>query len=175
MSYVSCQAIFRSSMRERETSYPFAQISAYKVRESRDNLQRECAVVASIAEYLRARPSDRRGSTLLGCTEEDKAHRLKRTPHIIARELGYNLIPAIEALTLEGIPREDIDAFLATIKPRVQQLVSDCDAARTAISRSIQGEYARMKAGNSDLMRICNEALDIADLAVEFCERHRVL
>ncbi len=164
-----------AAMRERETSYPFTQISAYKVRESRDNLQRECAVVASIAEYLRARPSDRRGSTLLGCTPEDKAHRLKRTPHIIARELGYNLIPAIEALTVEGVPAGDIATFIGSIKAQVDQLLVDCDAIQTEISRSIQGEYDGMKAGNSELMRICNEALDIADLAVAFCERHGLL
>jgi hypothetical protein len=162
-------------MRDRRANHPLNRVSAYKVRESRDNLQRECAVVASIAEYLRARPSDRRGSTLLGCTPEDKAHRLKRIPTIIAHELGYNLIPAIEALTVESVPAGDIATFIQSIKGRVDKLLADCDAIQTGISRSIQGEYARMKAGNSDLMRICNEALDIADLAVEFCERHRVL
>jgi hypothetical protein len=172
---MTCPDVFRSSIRDRRANHPFERISAYKVRESRDNLQHECAVVASIAEYLRARPSDRRGSTLLGCTPEDKAYRLKRIPGIIARELGYNLIPAIEALTVEGVAADDILTFILSIKPEVDQLLVDCDAIQTGISRSIQGEYDGMKAGDSRIMRICVEALDIADLAVEFCEQHRVL
>jgi hypothetical protein len=113
---------------------------------------------------------------LLGCcTTEDKATWLKDLPGHIARELGYNLIPAIEALTVEGVPAGDINTFIQSIKPQVDQLLVDCDAIQTGISRSIQGEYDAMKAGNSELIRICNEALDIADLAVAFCEQHGVL
>jgi hypothetical protein len=164
-----------AAMRERETSYPFTQISAYKVRESRDNLQRECAVVASIAEYLRARPSGRRGSTLLGCTPEDKAHRLKRIPAIITRELGYNLIPAIKALTLEGIQQPDIDAFVSSVTPRVDQLICGCDAVQKATARSIKAEYDALSGGYAPTQVICAEALRIAEQAVVFCERHSVL
>jgi hypothetical protein len=112
---------------------------------------------------------------LLGCTEEDKAYRLKRVPHIIARELGYNLIPAIQALTVEGVPPADIAGFIQSIKPQVDQLLADCDAIQTGTSRSIQPEYDALKAGNSSMERICAEALRIADLAVDFCEQHGVL
>ena len=175
MSNMTCPDVFRSSIRDRRANHPFERISAYKLRESRDNLQYECRVAGSIAEYLRAPPCDRHSSMLLGCTEEDKAYRLKRIPAIIARELGYNLIPAIEALTVEGVPAVDINTFIQSIKPQVDQLLADCDAIQTANARSIKPEYVAMTAGNSRIMRICDEALDIADLAVAFCEQHRVL
>ncbi|OYU75475.1 MAG: hypothetical protein CFE32_14160 [Alphaproteobacteria bacterium PA3] len=162
-------------MRERKTSYPFDRISAYKVRESDDNLQHNLRTVRSIAEYLRARPGDRRSSMLVGCAEEDKAYRLKRVPEIIARELGYNLIPALEALTLDGVPEADIITFLQSIKPQVDRVLAECDAIQMATSRSIKSEYADLKAGESALAALCADALDIAEQAVAFCKGHGVL
>lgn len=175
MSIMNSHAIFRAAMRDRRANHPLDRISAYKLRESRDNLEYECKVVDSIAVYLRARPCDRHASMLVGCTEEDKAYRLKGVPHIIARELGYNLIPAIEALTVEGVSDADIVAFILSIKPQVDHLLADCDAIQTGISRSIQPEYDALKAGNSSMEHICAEALRIADMAVDFCEQHGVL
>jgi hypothetical protein len=175
MSYVSCQAIFRSSMRDRRANHPLVRISAYKLRESRDNLQHGRDVLVSIADYQCARPRDRHSVSLVGCTSEDAGSFLKRFPGIIARELGYNLIPAIEALTVEGVPAGDINTFIQSIKPQVDQLLVDCDAIQAEISRSIQGEYDGMKAGNSELIRLSKEALRIAEQAVVFCEQHGVL
>jgi hypothetical protein len=169
------RTVFLRAMEDRITDRPFETISAYKVRKSRDNLHDNLRTVASIAVYLRTRPRDRHPSMLLGCVEDDKAYRLKRVPQIIAHELGYNLIPAIEALTVEGVPAGDIVTFIGSIKGRVDQLLADCDAIQTGISRSIQGEYDALKAGNSSMELICAEALRIADLAVDFCEQHGVL
>ena len=175
MSKMTCQAVFREAMRDRRANHPLDRISAYKVRESRDNLQHGRDVVASIADYQRARPCDRHSVLLVGCTPEDTASFLKRFPGIIARELGYNLIPAIEALTVEGVPAVDINTFIQSIKPQVDQLLVDCDAIQTANARSIKPEYAAMTASNSDLIRLSKEALRIAEQAVVFCEQHRVL
>ena len=149
--------------------------SAYKVRECRDRLRYEGDVVASIARYLAAPPSYRRASTLVGCTSEDKAFRLKDVPPNIAHHLGANLIPAVEALHVEGIPKPDIHAFVLSIQPRVRQLIVDCNAIQAVTRRSIDGEYARLKAGRSDIPNVCAEALDIAEQAVLFCQHHRVL
>lgn len=175
MSMAVPSTVFHSAMRERKTNYPFDCISAYKVRESGDNLQHECRVVASISGYLCARPCDRHSSMLVGCVESDKSVRLKCIPHNIAHELGYNLIPAIEALTSEGVPAAAIATFIRSIKPQVEQLLADCDAVERATSSSIQPEYARMKAGSSRMERICADALDIAEQAVEFCKQRGVL
>lgn len=175
MAYISTHDVFRSAMKERRSKCPFDRISAYKVRESRDNMNDECLVVTSIAEYLRDRPSDDHFSMLRGCTEGDKGYRLKRTPRIIARELGYNLIPALEALTVEGVPAADINTFIRSIKPQVDRLLADCDAVHLSTARSIKPEYDAMKAGRSNMERICAKALGIAEQAVTFCVRHGLL
>lgn len=175
MSISTPSDVFRTAMRDRQTNHPFDRISAYKVRESRDNLAHERAVVASIADYLRARPGYGRCSILLGCTEEDKAHRLKCIPQNIAHELGYSLIPAVSALALEGVPAVDINLFIRAIKPQVDRLLADCDAVRRATARSIKPEYAALKAGYSPIEQISADALNIADKAVAFCKTHGLL
>ena len=171
MSMAVPSTVFRSAMRERKTSYPFDRISAYKVRESGDNLQHACRVVGSISEYLCTPRRYGRASILVGCVESDKSVRLKRIPHNIARELGYNLIPAIESLTSEGVPAAAIATFIRSIKPQVDQLLADCDAVERATTRCIMPEYERMKAGGSPMECICADALDIAEQAVAFCKK----
>lgn len=154
--------------------YPFDRISAYKVRESRDNLQHNLKTVGSIAEYLRARPRDRHSSMLVGCAEDDKAYRLKQVPEIIARELGYNLIPAIEALTVEGVPAADVTKYMRAILPDINRLINECDAIQKATARAIKFEYEAMKASRLGMERICAAALRIAEDSVKFCDQHGV-
>lgn len=175
MAYISTHDIFCAAMKERQVHHPFLRVSAYKIRESRDVLHRNLQTVCSIAAYLRTKPGNRHSRMLVGCTEEDKAGRLKRVPEIIARELGYSLIPAIKALHLEGVSQSDIATFVRSIMPQIDQILSDCDAARTAISRTIKHEYADLKAGQSALAATSRDALNIAEQAVKFCEAHRLL
>lgn len=176
MSYIPIREVFRTAMKCRLTEHPFDRISAYKIRECRDNLQHNLKTVCSIAEYLRTpRGTYGHSSILVGCTEEDKAYRLKSTPVIIACELGYNFIPAVEALTLEGVSTADIDTFIISIQPRLDQLLTDCDAVQMATVRSIKPEYNAMKAGNSGMEIICTEAFHLAERAVAFCEGQGVL
>lgn len=175
MTFTIPSSVFRAAIKRRKAKHPFERVSAYKVRESWDILHRNLATVRSIAAFLRARKSDRHSSMLVGCTEEDKADRLKRVPEIIADELGYNLIPALMALDLEGVPEADIVAFLQSIKPNVDRILADCDAVRMATSRTIKSEYADLKAGESALASLCVHALDVAAQAVAFCKAHSAL
>jgi hypothetical protein len=171
----SCQAIFRAAMQERMAKHPFDRVSAYKVGESCDTMRHNLDTVRSVADYQRTRRCDRHFGMLVGCTPDDAAQRMKDVPKIIARELGYNLIPAAAGLTLEGVPVNAIDHFIHSIKPQVDRLLVDCDAVQTATTRSIEQEYAAMKMGNSSLARISADALRIAEQAKAFCATYRVL
>ena len=175
MTCPSAHDLFRAAMRNRRANHPLYRVSAYKVRESRDNLHHNLRTVGSIAVYFCARPCDRYASLLLGCTPEDKADRLRRVPAIIARELGHNLIPALEALTNEGVPATDIADFLLTLRPRVSHLLHQCTSVQAGMARSISHEYAALRAGHSAMLRLCEDALDIAEAAVSFCKLHGVL
>lgn len=175
LSKLGARGIFRNAMQERLTSRPFDRISAYKVRESRDNIEHELGVVLGLEAYLWAKPSRRNPYVLVGCTPEDKAQRFKTIPHNIATELGENLIPAIEALHVEGIPQQDVDAFVATLKPLVNKLLKDCDDVLAVTARSIRDEYGAVRNGTSGSEQICRDALRIADAAMDFAKKHGVL
>jgi hypothetical protein len=174
MGQLTCRENFDAALQHRRSRHPFDRISAYKVTESQKNIQHEADVVASVAAYVRNGAKRASASALLGCTPEDKAMRLKDVPRNIARELGWNLVPAIEALAVEGIPARYVGAFIRSIRGDVKQILCDCDAIQSETSCSIQHEYARMRAGHSEIGRVCGEALDIAERAVRFCRRHGV-
>ena len=174
-SKLGARGIFRNAMQERLTRRPFERISAYKVRESRYNIEHELRVVLGLEAYLSAKPSCRNPYVLVGCTPEDKAQRLKKIPRVIATELGENLIPAIEVLHVEGIPQQDVDAFVVSLKSSVFKLLDDCDVVWAVKARSIRHEYSAIKNGTSGSEQICREALRIADAAMDFTKKYEVL
>ena len=165
---------FLRAMKDRVTNRPFDSISAYKVRESRDNIIRMINTLNEIISVVSSGKTYPTPILLGGCTTEDKSIWLKDLPGNLAHELGYNLIPAIQALNVEGVPQATIDRFIQSIKVDVCQLLKDCGALQTETGLSVKGEYARMKAGCSEMLRICNDALVIADQAVGLCDTHEV-
>lgn len=174
-SKLGAKAIFRDARAKRIKERPFDRISAYKIRESRDNIEHELRVVLGLEAYLSARPSSRNPHVLVGCTPEDKAERLKKIPRVIATDLGENLIPAIEALHVEGIPQKDVDAFVASLKSSVIKLLDDCDNVLAVTARSIRDEYGAVRNGTSGSEQICRDALRIADAAMDFAKKYGVL
>lgn len=173
-SKLSARAIFRNAMHERLTHRPFDTISAYKIRESRDNIVGLINTLNKITSVVSSGETHSVPILLGGCTTEDKAIWLKDLPGNLARELGENLIPAVQALNVEGVPAATIDCLIQSIKGDVCQLLKDCDTMQTDAGLSVKGEYARMKAGCSEMLRICNDALVIADQAVALCDTHSV-
>lgn len=173
-SKLGARGIFRKAMQERLTSRPFERISAYKARESRDNIVRMIDTLNEIIAVVSSRQTHSMPILLGSCTTEDKAIWLKGLPSNLAYEFGYNLTPAIQALNVEGVPEATIDRFIHSIKGDVCQLLKDCDTMQTDTRPSVKGEYARMKAGCSEMLRICNDALVIADQAVALCDTHGV-
>jgi len=174
-SKLGARAIFRDARSKRIKERPFDRISAYKIRESRDNIEHELRVVLGLEAYLSAKPSCRNPYVLVGCTPEDKAQRLKKIPRVIVTELGENLIPAIEVLHVEGIPQQDVDAFVVSLKSSVFKLLDDCDVVWAVKARSIRHEYSAIKNGTSGSEQICREALRIADAAMDFTKKYEVL
>ena len=174
-SKLGARAIFRDARAKRMEERPFDRISAYKIGESRDNIEHELRVILGLETYLSAKPSRRNPYILVGCTPEDKAQRLKKIPRVIATELGENLIPAIEALHVEGIRKQDVEAFVASIKSSVLRLLDDCDDVWAVTATSIRDEYSAIKNGTSGSEQICRDALRIADAAMDCAKKYGVL
>ncbi len=174
MTKMTPRTVFLRAMEDRITNHPFDRISAYKVRESRGNIASTIGTLTEIISVVSKGETHSVPILLGGCTTEDKSIWLKDLPGNLAYELGYNLIRAIQALNVEGVPEATIDRFIQSIKGDVCQLLKDCDTMQTDTGLSVKGEYARMKAGCSGMLRICNDALRIADQAVSLCDTHGV-
>ena len=168
----TCQQIYQAALHQRQVCHPFKRASAYKVREVFENFQHQADVVRSVREYLSMPWRDRQPTVLQGCTPSDKAQRLRLIPSIIARELGWNLVPAVEALHVEGVPFPSTRAYVATLGAPVQQLLGRCDAVQELTSRHICSEYSAMAKGKSSFEDLCVEALAIAKDARRFCQMH---
>jgi hypothetical protein len=166
--------VFLRAMEDRITNRPFDSISAYKVRESHHNISRMINTLNEIISVVSSGKAYPTPILLGGCTTEDKAIWVKDFPANLARELGENLIPAVQALNVEGVPEATTNRFIQSIKGDVCQLLKDCGALQTDTGLSVKGEYARMKAGCSEMLRICNDVLVIADQAVALCDTHGV-
>ena len=174
MTKITPRNLFLRAMEDRISNHPFDRISAYKVRESRDNIIRMINTLNEIIAVVSSGETHSVPILLGGCTTEDKSIWLKDLPGNLAEELGYNLIPAIQALNVEGVPQATIDRCIQSIKGGVCQLLKDCDALQADTGLTVKREYARMKAGCSEMLRICNDALVIVDQAVALCDTHRV-
>ncbi|WP_394730008.1 hypothetical protein [Altererythrobacter sp. GH1-8] len=160
---------FLDAMRMRLTNVPFTLISAHRVKEGRYNLDYERGVLDDITNYLSTPQRQRHRGMLSSCVPEDMHVRLRTVPQNIVYELGYNVIPATQALTLHGVPKVEIVGFLFSIKPNVQQVRRDCERARQMLKGPISQEYQRLKNGSSILPQLCADASVIGDACCNFC------
>lgn len=171
---MTCSSIYQTARTQRMAERPFDRISAYKVRESADNIAYEGRVVGAITDYLSASPRQRDGTMLLGCTPGDMATRLRRVPTSLARHLGSDLVPAVEALAVEGVPAAALRAFLADWLPQVQAIISRCDRVQAQLRGPIKNTYADLTGGGQSLLWLCVRATDVTDQARKFCEAWKV-
>ena len=121
---------------------------------------------------LRHPPRHRGPIALVSCTTDDKALRLKRMPADVAEMFGYDVLPAIAALTGDGVPLHDVQRALGQIQRRVESLLDECDVQHTRLKAGIKAEYSDMKAGYSELYGLLNDAMDIVRDALAVQEFH---
>lgn len=172
MTERTCQDIYQSALLRRKDVHPFGGSSTHKVRESQRNLGVEIAVLRSAQAYLAASPSMKRSVTLVGCTRDDMARRIKQMPQNLAEELGYNLVPAVLALGIEGLAASVINGFAAALQPSIDAFLANCEAARLFCKQPASVLYGDLRSPVSQLAAVCDEALTIADAAVTLCNRH---
>ncbi len=169
MTYIYGQNVFLDAIHDRYTKVPFTHMSAHRVREGRSNIDREGRVVAGITRYVSAPKGSQHVGMLIGCVPDDIHVRLRAIPDNIERQLGYNVISGVQNLTLHVVPKADIDAFIAVIRPSVTQIRHDCVLAREMLREPIKQEYCRLIVGGSLLPALCADAAQIAEDCVRFC------
>ena len=125
-----------------------------------------------IGEYLKNSSHFYKGQILGRCTTEDKAYWIKSIPALVAELLGYNILPAIAALTNDGLSKRDIYTALDIANGMAKALLEDCERQQTRLNDEISVQYDETKTGCFDLYgllvqadRIAEDALQVLDYA----------
>lgn len=144
-----------------------------KLLQVRTSLSRMQKTMDKIGEYLK-NPSHFYKGQILGhcCTTEDKAFWIKSIPAQVANLLDYNILPAIAALTNNGLSKRDTDTTLDIAKGMAKTLLKDCERQEARLKGGISAEYDKMKTGYSEVHgllvvadRIAEDALQVREYA----------
>ena len=100
------------------------------------------------------------------CTYGDHTPWIKERPLRIAFELGWKVLPAIEALTGDGISREEVARYLTVFIQRVADLVIQCDQVLPSIKGPIRHEYERWMNHGSIVTPLLESGLWIIESAM---------
>ena len=142
-----------------------------KLGETRSRLSRMQKTMHHIGEYLK-NPNRFYKGQILGecCTTEDKAVWIKSIPAQIAELLGYNILPAIAALTNNGLSKRDTDKTLEIANGMAKTLLKDCEWQEARLKGGISAEYDEIKTGFSEVHGLLVEADRIAEDALQVLE-----
>lgn len=142
-----CRRAFDQGLVDRQRVPLFSGL--YKLREALRYLEQDCETVEAIAWHVRGNPFAVQAPQLHGCTFEDRVTWLKRRPTAIARSLGYDVLPAIQALSGDGWSARTIRALSETAHSQADEIVARCDSIHAWLRISIKPEYAAMATAKS--------------------------
>ena len=163
-----CQCAFEEAQAKRRRN-PLSS-GAHKLREALRLLKQFAATIIEI-ERLVCGTRKRDAGDLLGCcTIEDKAAWLKSLPKGIAACLGYDVLPAIDALTGDGVSGSVLRPVANGARSRAESIVQECDIIDGLIRISVDLEYQAMRRNGSnlgvpivDVMNLITSALSLAE------------
>lgn len=150
----TCQQAFQAGCDQRR-HHPLHS-GVYKLEECRHWVQSFLDEIERIAVYKRNQADK---YSLVHCTPDDAAHWLKNLPAFVAHCLGHDVLPAIGALSADGVPPNDVTRLQRDALHRADQLVATLETARRIISGPIKTEYDHMKAGYSTLAPVIGDVL----------------
>jgi hypothetical protein len=163
--------IFNQALLERK-QHPFVAGGLYKIKEAADRLHRDSLTIDDLAvDRLR-----RWGKKAFnGCTREDKAKWLRDTLLDVAYRLGYEIVPAIDALEQDGLSKKDVKLCKDWATARAVSLLCQIDQVYEQLRGNIKHEYDHWENHDSLIQPIIDRAVIIADDIVEFFERQTSL
>ena len=142
-----------------------------KLLQVRTSLSRMQKTMDKIGEYLKNPSHFYKGQILDHCcTTDDKAVWIKSIPAQVAELLGYNILPAIAALTNDGLSKRDTVTTLDITNGMAKALLEDCERQQTRLKGGISVEYGMMKTGYSEVHGLLVDADRIAEDALQVLE-----
>ena len=140
----------------------------YKLRESKWKLERALRDVTTITRYKTN--NWQLPYAMESCMGDEAASWLKAVPTIITRTLGYEILPALRALTGDGLSSQEITRLKSDLKPKVGSLLVDCEWTHHIIRKNIRHEYNNMKKNQSELAQELKDAIWLCDMALDLHE-----
>jgi hypothetical protein len=126
---------------------------AYKLEEARGGLLDSLHLLDSVREFTSV-PQGARGA-------------LKRLPRHLACELGWSIIPAVEALAGDNLPPSIVIPLARRARAEAQDLVRRCDELHDSFLRGgIAAECVYIKHDRSELERLLRDAVSLIDVAL---------
>lgn len=147
---------------KRRASYPLRS-GEYKLEETHHQLKSLAEEVRRIATMKNNPRNSEYKHRLRHCTSEDCANWLKGVTNTIADLMGYNVLPAIDALVGDGISNADAEQIKSKVFHRINELVWACDSAQRVLKQGISVEYGNFKRGDSILAGLADEAESIVN------------
>lgn len=163
MANASCRDAFARALTQRN-SIPFPS-GVFKLREAERQLADIEQTLVKIESLARG-PRQRTPLLLGSCTTSDKAAWLKGLPRQIAELHGDLIVPAVEALTTDGLSRRALDELSRTLAEKTATIIAKCDDAHHAVRQSVAVEYAAMRAGRSIMRDLVAESLALVRSAL---------
>lgn len=164
MSLTPSREAFAEAATKRQ-GYPLS-TGRYKLRECQNRLNRVKHTVNAIGDYWVGRSAHSAGSSLGCCMTYEAATWLKRLPMHLAEMLAYDVLPAIEALTGDGIANSDVRRKLNIVQGRVQGVLNVCDAYHARLKQGIAKKPDEVQRDLSGLIRLIDEIEDILNDAL---------
>lgn len=164
MSTTPCHDTFAEATTKRQ-AHPLS-TGRYKLRECKNRVGRVKHTVKAIGDYWDGRSPYSAGSSLGCCTTYEAATWLKRLPMHLAEMLAYDVLPAIEALTGDGVAETDVRRELDIVQGLVQGVLTVCDAHHAKLKQGIAKKPGEVERDLSGLIRLIDEIEDIVNDAL---------
>jgi hypothetical protein len=159
----SCSLSLKAGLAQR-AEHPLPS-GLYKLRDAHREMSKCLDEFVLLARLLRAK-QQLRGN----CTYGDQVPWIKRRPVDISFELGWKVLPAIQALISDGISAKDISKYLPGFIQRVADLVNQCEKTLPQIKGPIRHEYERWRNHSSLITPLFESALGIIESGVHIAE-----
>ena len=163
--------IFNQAQSQRK-QHPFVSGGLYKIKEAADRLHRDSHTIDDLAADQRLRLGKR---VFNGCTREDKSKWLRDNLLDVAFRLGYEILPAIDALEQDGLSKKDVKFCKSWATARAVSLLYQVDQVYEQLRGNIKQEYDHWENRDSLIQPIIDRAVNLADEIVEFFEKQTSL
>jgi hypothetical protein len=169
MSKTPCHDAFMSAQAARQTA-PLKS-GVYKLREAERAIHRMKDTLYNIRVHLTEERIFPVGTHSLGCCLSDEIeYYLTELPIKISALVASDILPAIAALTGDGIPQSDAAAEMQSVNANANRLVRDCEAVHARLRLRVDQECGNIKEGYSAVYALLTDANGIAERALQLVE-----